>query len=128
MKIKYLLDASALLALLREEPGRDVVDSLIDECAINTVNLAEVFTKLIQLGLSADSVREQVLELRIPILPVTQTEAEASAALAPLAWQQGLSLGDRLCLATCLTHDLIAVTSERRWPEDAGVSIRRIRN
>lgn len=127
MPIKYLLDASALLALLRVEPGADIVEGLFQECAINSANLTEVFTKLIQLGWTPDSVREHVAQLKIPVLPVTQAEADTSADLASLAWQKGISLGDRLCLATCITHNLIALTTESRWPDDAGVSIQRIR-
>jgi PIN domain nuclease of toxin-antitoxin system len=127
LQIKYLLDASALLALLRVERGAEVVEGLFHECAINSANLAEVFTKLIQLGWTAESVREHVVRLKIPVLPITQAEANASADLAPLAWQKGISLGDRLCLATCITHNLIALTAESRWPDDAGVSIQRIR-
>ena len=127
MRIKYLLDASALLAVLRGETGADVVTDLLPECAINAVNLAEVLTKAIKKGLSPDDAREYVSRLKIPVLPVTQAEADGSANLAPLAWQKGISLGDRLCLATCLTHNLIALTTESRWPDDAGVSIQRIR-
>ena len=127
MPIKYLLDASALLALLRVERGADVVEGLFQECAINSANLTEVFTKLIQLGWTPDSVRKHVAQLKIPVLPVAQAEADASADLAPMAWQKGISLGDRLCLATCITHNLIALTTESRWPDDAGVSIQRIR-
>jgi ribonuclease VapC len=127
LRIKYLLDASALLAVLRGEPGADVVTDLLPECAINAVNLAEVLTKAIKKGVSPDDAREYVIGLDIPVLPVTQAEADASADLAPLAWQKGISLGDRLCLATCITHNLIALTTESRWPDDAGVSIQRIR-
>ena len=72
MPIKYLLDASALLALVREERGGDVVEGLFQECAINSANLTEVFTKLIQLGWTPDSVREHVAQLQIPVLPITQ--------------------------------------------------------
>jgi PIN domain nuclease of toxin-antitoxin system len=127
LKIKYLLDASALLAVLREEPGADVVTDLLPECAINAVNLVEVLTKAIKKGVAPDDAREYVGRLDIPVLPVTQAEADASVNLAPLAWQKGISLGDRLCLATCITHNLIALTTESRWPDDAGVSIQRIR-
>ena len=89
-----MLDASALLALVREERGGDAVEER---------------------------------GLQIPVLPITQREAEASSDLCHLAWENGISLGDRLGLATCLTHNLIAVTSEQNWPDDKGVTIRRIR-
>jgi len=113
--------------LIRQEQGADVVESLILECAVNAVNLTEVFTKAIKKGLPAQEVRGIVAELRLPVLPVTQAEADVSTELAPFAWKHGLSLGDRLCLASCLTHDLVAVTAERRWPENTGVSIKTIR-
>ncbi len=91
-----MLDASALLALVREERGGDAVEER---------------------------------GLQIPVLPITQREAEASPDLCHLAWENGISMGDRLGLATCLTHNLIAVTSEQNenWPDDKGVTIRRIR-
>jgi len=122
-----LLDASALIALVREERGGDAVEELLEECAISAVNLAEVLTKLGRLGWPAGSVSSYIEDLQIPVLPITQREAEASSDLCHLAWENGISLGDRLCLATCLTHNLIAVTSEQNWPNDKGVTIRRIR-
>lgn len=47
---KYVLDASAVLALLDAEPGADKVAAVLMDAAIGTVNLAEVHTKLADEG------------------------------------------------------------------------------
>ena len=45
---RVVLDASAVLALLAEEPGADEVEALLDGSAMSAVNLAEVLQKSIQ--------------------------------------------------------------------------------
>jgi PIN domain nuclease of toxin-antitoxin system len=41
----YLLDASALLAWLHEEPGAGFVDAILEQSAISSVNPGEVLYK-----------------------------------------------------------------------------------
>lgn len=41
---KYVLDASAVLALLNQEPGANRAESILAESYINTVNAAEILT------------------------------------------------------------------------------------
>jgi PIN domain nuclease of toxin-antitoxin system len=63
---KYVLDASAVLALLNQEPGANQVESLLAESCINTVNAAEVLTKLSDAGMPDDEAMEsfELLALR----------------------------------------------------------------
>ena len=53
----------------------------------------------------------------IEVAPVTREDAEAAASL----WraEPGLSLGDRLCLATAGRLDAVAGTTDRRWVDVA---------
>ncbi len=51
------IDASALLALLNEEPGADVVAQALPGAVISAVNLSEVVAKLSQAGMPEDAVR-----------------------------------------------------------------------
>jgi len=44
-----ILDASAVLALIHDEPGADVVANAMAESTIGTTNLAEVIGKLVVL-------------------------------------------------------------------------------
>ena len=47
---EVVLDASALIAVLREEPGAAAVEAVLDDAAISTVNLSEVQAKLVERG------------------------------------------------------------------------------
>jgi ribonuclease VapC len=55
-----VLDASALLAYLRDEPGIDEVGrALRQRAAISSVNWAEVLSKLVDFGYDASAVGER---------------------------------------------------------------------
>src|SRR3954471_19998369 len=56
-----VLDASALLAYLRDEPGIDVVRKALEKrTAISAVNWAEVLSKLADLGYDPDEAGQQL--------------------------------------------------------------------
>jgi ribonuclease VapC len=44
---EIVLDASALMAVLREEPGASAVEAVLDRAAISAVSLSEVQAKLL---------------------------------------------------------------------------------
>ena len=46
MKEQFVLDASALLSILLDEPGQDRVNQILDRSQIHAVNLAEVIGRL----------------------------------------------------------------------------------
>lgn len=50
-----VLDASALLALLLDEPGADRVAATLGDAVMSTVNLAEVLGKAADRGLTVPS-------------------------------------------------------------------------
>lgn len=114
--ISWVLDASAVLALLNQEPGGDTVLPLLPSSIISTVNYSEVLAKLIEKGMESDTA-EAILAMsgidnRIDFDSQLAREA---ASLRPLTRQAGLSLGDRACLALARSRNLIAVTAERTW-------------
>jgi ribonuclease VapC len=111
----YILDSSALLAAVLGEPGAEQVLEIIDRSAVSTVNLLEVFGKLIQKGIPAERVRERLESFALPAIPWSDADVWASADLVPLAWTHGLSLGDRICLATARRYRAQAVTTDREW-------------
>jgi len=55
---KYVLDASALLACLHSEIGCEIVDTLLPESAISTVNPSQVIQKSKQKGIGTDTIVE----------------------------------------------------------------------
>jgi PIN domain nuclease of toxin-antitoxin system len=114
--IKYVLDASAILAVLNGEPGEKKVASLLAESAISNVNLAEVGAKLLEAGMDEPSAQLAVSVLGIGgILDFDERQAWEVARLRPLTKQYGLSLGDRACLGLAINLGVPAVTADKEW-------------
>ena len=125
-----VLDASALLALLRGEAGAKKVEGALTDACMSVVNMAEVASHYHKLGMPD----EEVAAMLRP-LPITLVSADAE-----LAWEAGrlrsvtveaeLSLGDRFCLAFAKREGLPAWTADRKWKEvaeAAGVKVLIIR-
>ncbi len=125
---KYVLDASAVLALLNQETGKERVEAVLADSCIGTVNYCEVLGKLIDAGMSEQDARESVELLNVEVVSFDTELARLAAVLRPTTKKLGLSLGDRSCLALALARRNIAVTAERIWTKlKIGVKIELIR-
>lgn len=102
MSNKIVLDASALLCLLNDEPGADRVAEVLTRSLIGAANLAEVVSKLRERGLSLIEVREALGGLHLDVRPLSSGQAMLIGDLRPLTRPLGLSLGDRACLALAM--------------------------
>ncbi len=125
-----VLDASALLAYLQQEPGAERVETLLLEqpCQICAVNLAEVLTRLSDWKIPLEQAETHILALEIVVTPYDQTLARQTAELRIPTRRLGLSLGDRACLALAREQDAVAVTSDRAWLGlDLGIQIECVR-
>jgi ribonuclease VapC len=111
----YVLDASAVLALLNGEPGAAKVQAVLDRSLISAVNLAEVIGKLSESGVP-DDVSERILAgLGLDIVPFDADQASIVGRLRPATKKLGLSLGDRACLGLAMMRKAKAMTAERVW-------------
>ena len=117
-----VLDASAVLALLFEETGAEVVRTQLRTGVIGAANLAEVLAKLSDHGLPTLEAIRAVAILGLEVAPMTEAQAQRSAELRPLTRKAGLSLGDRACLALAAELSAPAVTADRSWDAVAGAS------
>ena len=115
MSVDCVLDASAVLALIRDEPGGDKVAKRIGRAAISTVNLQEVAKELMTSGLDEPTARELVGELRLAVELHTADDAYAAAALHEATKEYGRGLGDRTCMALAMRLNLPALTTDREW-------------
>jgi ribonuclease VapC len=129
-----VLDASALLAYLQAEPGAAAVTTaLIEGSAMSSVNWAETLSKLAERGQDPDRVVNQLtqqglLNDALKIYPVDELQARAIAKLRLATQPQGLSLGDRACLALALQLNLPVLTCDRIWATlTIGVTVNVIR-
>jgi len=113
---KIVLDASALLALLNQEPGSETLTpELLSGAAISTVNLAEVHSKLVSRGLSPDDAWEAALGPIREAVPFTAEHARLVGDLVAQTLPLGLSLGDRACLALGLDLTAPVYTADKSW-------------
>ena len=127
---KWVLDASALLALINAEPGAErVLRALLEsECVLVSVNLTEVLTRLIDRGASAQEAADRIQTTGLTVVAFDQTLAVAAAKLRTATRSKGLSLGDRACLALAQQLGSTALTADRAWSElDLGIEIEVIR-
>lgn len=128
------LDASALLALLQNERGAEVVeDAIADGATISTVNLAEALSTMARKGADpaaalATMTERGVIGGAITVEPFTLADAVETARLRPLTAKAGLSLGDRSCLALARRLGTQALTADQPWRGiDLPVEVRSIR-
>lgn len=125
---EVVLDASALLALLNDETGADLVGELLPQALVSSVNLAEVVTRLSLTGMPEDQIRDVVALLGLEVVPLDEEQAFQAGFLAAQTHSLGLSLGDRACLALASTVGTAAVTADRTWKDlDVGVRIQLVR-
>ena len=120
---RFVLDASAVLAEVFDEPGADAVfDALQSGAAMSAVNVAEVAAKLHTAGWADEDVA-LVFE-GIDIVPFDARHALLSGRYRPATRSLGLGLGDRACLATANLQRCPALTADRAWEAlDVGVEI-----
>lgn len=111
----YLLDSSALLALVLEEPGGDRVESFFEkQVFMSSVNYAEALLKLKRYGKTLKATMHDIRSLHIRILDFTEITAEQTTRIHEPS-TINLSLGDKACLATALELGLPVVTADRAW-------------
>lgn len=131
---KSVLDASAFLAYLRDEPGAEIVENaLIDGCYISIINWVEVLSKVVDLGESPEEIikrlrDEGLLENSLEIIACNEEDAITIAKFRPLSKSAGLSLGDRACLALGKRLNLPVLTADKVWSSlSLGITINLIR-
>lgn len=122
-----MLDASAVLCLLNHEPGHDVVAELLSEARLGVVNLAEVYTKLIDSGLTEGEATDAVDLLGVPIEPYDSELALLTARLRAHTRKLGLSPGERSCLAVALRLGAVAVTADGSWKKQSLCPVKVVR-
>lgn len=110
-----VLDSSAILAVLNAEPGADVVESMMENALVSTVNYAEVVAKLVERGSTVLAAQAALRSIALTTVDFDVALAERTGGLRGETLKRGLSLGDRACLALAEREGVPAVTGDRTW-------------
>jgi ribonuclease VapC len=114
--VNHVLDASAVLALLADEPGAErVADAIVAGATIGAVNLAEVLTKLADIGMPRVAAEDALDGLGLDVVAFDAAAARSSAGLREATRSRGLSLGDRAAIALAAARGVPVLTTDRAW-------------
>lgn len=112
---RFVLDSSAVLAVINCEPGQENVEPKFPESLVSVVNVAEILTKLAERNVDLDDALEYFIQVGVEVADFDVAQAKKCAELRPLTKHLGLSLGDRACLALAITQNATAITADRDW-------------
>ena len=123
-----VLDSSAVLAVIFDEPGGEVVVDLLQGGLLSTVNQTEIHTKLLLDGRAANIAWNRVRNMGVEVCFFDDEQARIAAELIWETRPFGLSLGDRACLALAMQRKATVYTTDRIWKKlDLGIEIVAIR-
>jgi ribonuclease VapC len=116
----YVLDASALLALLQQETGAGAVAAALHDASVSTVNWSEVLQKSLAQGIDTADMQTDFEALGVQFVPFSSLQSELAAQL----WPNTKSLG----IALAFDLQAIALTADQVWANlNVGVNVQLIR-
>ncbi len=119
-----VLDASVILAAILGELSSDQAERWMTGSCASSVNVSEVFAKLIDKGFPAEAITESIEAMKLDARPFDPDLARQTGLLRGPTRHAGLSLGDRACLALAGQLGLPAATADRAWANvDIGVEV-----
>lgn len=109
------------MAVLHGEDGADtVVEAIAAGAAISVVNLAEVLSKLAEVGKDPEQARRELRDAEadvgaLQVEALSEADCVEVARLRPNTRELGLSLADRACLALGRRLAVPVLTADRTW-------------
>jgi PIN domain nuclease of toxin-antitoxin system len=128
IELPFVIDASAVMAFIYDEPGGDSIQAVLSRSIITCVNFGEVLVKVstrfkidpatVESLLEASGLGVAVLDQatcrRFPSLSDIDRKSRMSRSSTNV---RPLSLADLSCLAFATEHDLPVLTADRHWAE-----------
>lgn len=126
--MSVVLDASAVIAFLKSEPGAEIVAKHLQRSCISTVNLLEVLEKSTRQKQSVDKVVRLLRGWQVEFAPFDEQQVHAATQIKLQVGNADVSLADRACLALGTVRRLPVLTSDRLWSKlKVGIEVIQIR-
>lgn len=126
-----VLDTSAILAVLLDEPGAAFVKPYMRGAHVSIINICEVLTKAAEQGGDVEVVQAALDSYGMRTRAFRDSHARESALMRPLTKHFGLGFGDRACLVQGKFSESPVLTGDRDWMKldltALGVDVRLIR-
>src|ERR1700731_4804307 len=123
-----VLDSSALLAILLDEPHADAVRKELPRAVISTANLAEVLSAAERKGVDSEAAYSAIHAMGVGIVAVDVVQARLAGKISRAPRSLNLSLGDRLCIALAIALEYEVLTADRGMARfTAGTTVRLFR-
>jgi ribonuclease VapC len=112
---KVILDSSALIALIKNEKGAEIVEQLLGQIVMSTLNISEAAGILIDLGMPEEECKNSIEPYVDLVVPLDMEQSFEMAYLKKLTSNKGLSIGDRACIALGIKMKLPIYTADKIW-------------
>lgn len=113
--IKYVIDTSALLALIQGEKGSDTIVAALPDAIMSSVNIAEAATVLMRNQFNKVETTKLINSLIKDSIVFDQEQAFETANIKAQTKLNGLSLGDCACLSLAKLKNLPVLTADKIW-------------
>jgi PIN domain nuclease of toxin-antitoxin system len=110
-----VLDASAILAVARNEPDADVVNAHRANAIVSAVNHMEVVPKLLRFDIPMNEIEIFLSEAFPSVTAFDRQQANLAAQLHAENRNHRLSYADVACLARAMTRNILVLTGDRKW-------------
>ena len=125
---RVVLDSSAILAFLQDEPGGEIVADYCGNALVSAVNVAEVTCRLNDLGADLAEAKKSIAFIDMEIVPFDAGQAYDVASIRKAVRPLGLSLGGRVCMQLAMRLNLPVLTADRAWAKiELDVEVRLVR-
>ena len=106
-----VIDASAVVALLKAEPGPEDFEAMFAGNVIAAVNYSESADYFARLGLERQTIEAMLDRLEMQVVPIDRALALDAAMLRP--FDLNSSFGDRCCVSLAKRLSLAVLTGDR---------------
>jgi ribonuclease VapC len=114
-KKSCVLDASALMALINNEPGAEFIEEYIEHACISSINFTEVLSKMLEQDVPAEAAQAVLDNFNLEVIAFEQKQILGTSLLRTQTKQYGLSLADRICLDLGKLLKLPIITTDQIW-------------